>query len=153
MLLRNSTPADADRLTQLYKLVWSQEVEVLGEKLAQERSATPSEICRWIETDRYFVIEVKERLVAVLGCEEHQGTLHLVHLVVHPDHRRKGYARMLMEYAEALAREAGVVKLWFDTAPRLMAARKLYDSLGYVQCGYLHKHYWGTDVVLYEKIL
>jgi ribosomal protein S18 acetylase RimI-like enzyme len=152
MPLRTATPADAPKLAQLYSLVWSQEVEALGEKMAQERAAKASEIRRWIKTDRYFLIETEGRLVAVLGCEASRGTFHLVHLVVHPDHRHHGYARKLMDHAEALARESGAAKIWFDTAPGLKAARQLYDSLGYTECGYLRKHYWGMDVVLYEKV-
>jgi GNAT superfamily N-acetyltransferase len=153
MRLRQANPNDAIELAKLYDLVWSAEVSALGERLAHERAAKADEVRRWIKADPYYVIEEEHKLVAVMGCEERLGTIHLVHLVVHPEYRRRGYAVLLMKKVESLARERGAVKLWFDTAPGLGAARKLYESLGFVQCGYLHKHYWGTDVVLYEKVL
>ena len=153
MILRQSQPSDAANLARLYDLVWSQEIDALGERLARERAAKTDEVRRWIKADRYFVIEEEGRIIAALGCELRLGTVHLVHLVVHPDYRRRGYARLLMEKADVFARETGAVKLWFDTAPGLEAARAMYESLGYVLCGRLRKHYWGTDVVLYEKVL
>lgn len=153
MNLRPATPANATELARLYDLVWSAEVDVLGEKLAQERAAKTDEVRRWIKADQYFVIEDAGRIVAAIGCENRLGTMHLVHLVVHPEYRHKGCGRRLMLQAEVYAHECGAVKLWFDTAPGLAAARGLYQSLGYSQCGYLRRHYWGTDVVLYEKLL
>lgn len=153
MLLRRARPADASVLADLYDRVWSRVVSVLGEKLAAERRADRSTVQSWIERDTYFVIEVDGSIIAALGCEDRHGTLHLVHLVTHPDYRRRGYARTLMEKAEAHAREIGAIKLWFDTAPALDAAKNLYESLGYKLCGELHRHYWGTDIVLYEKLL
>ena len=153
MVLRCATSADASGLADLYDRVWSREVSVLGEKLAAERRAKQTTVQGWIERDTYFVIEVDGSIVAALGCEDRHGTLHLVHLVTHPDHRRRGYARALMEKAEAHARDIGAVKLWFDTAPALDAAQNLYGSLGYQRCGELHRHYWGTNIVLYEKLL
>ncbi len=151
--IRPAVAQDAAALAGLYDRVWSLEQECLGEKLTAERRANPEEIRRWIESDHYFILQNAANLVAVIGCELRHGTLHLVHLVVHPEHRRRGYARRLMQRVEDFAREQRAVKIWFDTAPGLTAARQLYNELGYQICGCLHRHYWGTDIVIYEKIL
>ncbi|RJP73435.1 MAG: GNAT family N-acetyltransferase [Candidatus Zixiibacteriota bacterium] len=151
--VRDATPDDAPALAELYDRVWALETSALGEKLAAERRAAPEEIRRWIETDRYLVVEETGRVAAVMGIEARHGTYHLAHLAVLPEYRRRGLARSLMERAEALARESGAVKIWFDTAPGLEAARRLYASLGYAPCGYLRRHYWGTDLIVYEKLL
>lgn len=101
----------------------------------------------WIEADPYSVLEAGEGIVASIGCEPHHGTICLVHRVAHPDFRR------LIQIAEAFARESGTAKIWFDTVPGLSASRRLYKSMDYAVCGHLRKHYWGTDILLYEKML
>jgi len=151
--IRRAVPDDVHKLAELYDLVWSREVHLLGEKLAAERRADIDTIRNWLEQDAYFVVEQKDCVVAALGCEQRHGTLHLVHLVTHPDYRRSGYGEALMRRAEQHAMEIGAVKLWFDTAPGLKAAQRLYEKLGYRICGRLNRHYWGTDVILYEKVL
>jgi len=153
MHLRRATADDALTLARLYDLVWSRETGTLGEKLAAERRADELTVGKWLERDTYFIVEVEGCIRAAIGCEAKHGTLHLVHLVTHPQHRRRGFARALMEKAELYAKKIGVNKLWFDTAPGLDAAQNLYQSLGYTRCGRLRRHYWGTDVVLYEKLL
>jgi ribosomal protein S18 acetylase RimI-like enzyme len=54
-------------------------------------------------------------------------------LIVHPQARRKGHARALMQMAETQALAAGRRLLTLDTAGE--AATQLYRSLGYVHCG------------------
>lgn len=153
MTIRRAEGSDATSLAALYEMVWSMEVGILGEKLAEERCPNAGTVRNWLERDPYFVIEEQGEIVAAIGCEARHRTLHLVHLVTNPDHRRSGFAEMLMKRAEAYAREIGAVKLWFDSAPELKAAHKLYLKLGYSLCGRLKAHYWGTDIVLYEKML
>jgi GNAT superfamily N-acetyltransferase len=52
-------------------------------------------------------------------------------LVVDEDHRRKGVGRLLMEHAEAWARQQGcsIVRLWSSAART--AAHRFYEELGY----------------------
>lgn len=54
-------------------------------------------------------------------------------VLVHPDARRRGLARALIQRAEALAWEDGRRTLVLDTAGN--AARALYASLGWRVCG------------------
>ncbi len=55
-------------------------------------------------------------------------------LLVHPDARRRGIARMLMEALEALARTRGRTLLTLDTWTG-QAGERLYRSLGYTALG------------------
>ncbi len=153
MNIHKATVEDAPALVQLYDTVWQLEIEALGEKLATERRADQPTVEVYIRDETYFVVDIEGRIVAVIGCEERHGSVHLVHLVTHPDHRGKGYAEALMKRAETFAKETGAAKIWFDTAPGLTAPQRLYSKLGYEKCGYFKKHYWGTDLILYEKII
>ena len=55
------------------------------------------------------------------------GVLH--DLYVRPEHRRQGVGRALIDACLELARERGVARLGWDTAPGNAGAQRLYDSL------------------------
>lgn len=55
-------------------------------------------------------------------------------MAVHPDHRRKGIARQLMQALEAQARMRGKTLITLDTRTG-DAAQNLYASLGYEETG------------------
>jgi GNAT superfamily N-acetyltransferase len=85
---------------------------------------------------RFFVAELDGRPVAWLHAlvAEYVETGAFVvigGLVVDRDHRKRGIGRLLMEEAEAWARQQGcaVVRLW-STAART-AAHRFYEGLGY----------------------
>lgn len=60
-------------------------------------------------------------------------------LFVHPDHRRHGVGRQLMDRAIAHARDTGYGRLELATATDNHKARQLYESLGFVrEEGYEH---------------
>jgi ribosomal protein S18 acetylase RimI-like enzyme len=52
-------------------------------------------------------------------------------LLIHPDHRRKGYAEAAMRAAEAVAREKGATRIALHVFAENAAARRLYVKLGY----------------------
>lgn len=60
-------------------------------------------------------------------------------LFVHPDHRRHGVGRQLMDRAIAHARETGYERLELATAMDNHEARQLYESIGFVrEAGFEH---------------
>jgi ribosomal protein S18 acetylase RimI-like enzyme len=56
---------------------------------------------------------------------------HLRMLGVHPDARRRGVARMLMDACIDEARRAGKRRLTLNTTQRMGAAQAMYESLGF----------------------
>ena len=84
-------------------------------------------------------------IVAVITCDESvpaeyaaidftPGRPLLVHrLAVDPEQQGRGYARVLMQFAERRARELGCTTIRFDTYSRNAAAVGLYLQLGYAQ--------------------
>src|SRR3989338_2200546 len=55
---------------------------------------------------------------------------YLHHLVVHPDHRNKGYAKFLIEKALKCAKEAGI-QIKLEVHAKNKAAIKLYQNYGF----------------------
>jgi len=56
---------------------------------------------------------------------------HIRMVGVHPDHRRRGIARRLVEACIDIARDHGKRRLTLETDPIMGAARALYESLGF----------------------
>ena len=79
-------------------------------------------------------------------------------LLVHPDVRRQGIARLLMTRIEDVAREAGRSLLTLDTV-RGNSAEVLYRSMGYTAAGVIPGYARGAlseeleDTVLFYKNL
>lgn len=59
----------------------------------------------------------------------------IINVAVHPDARRCGVGRTLMEAAEAYAKERGIVFLSLEVRESNIAARSLYSSLGWEEQG------------------
>ncbi|HEX9122715.1 MAG TPA: GNAT family N-acetyltransferase [Actinomycetota bacterium] len=56
---------------------------------------------------------------------------HVRMLGVHPDHRRRGVARRLMEACFDEARRAGRTRISLSTTKRMRAAQQMYESFGF----------------------
>jgi ribosomal protein S18 acetylase RimI-like enzyme len=79
----------------------------------------------------------------------------VVHRVaVDPDTRGQGIAAMLMEHAEAIARERGITALRVDTNTHNQATQRLFPKLGYVLSGEINLGFReGLRFLCYEKRL
>ncbi|USB33413.1 GNAT family N-acetyltransferase [Paenibacillus sp. YPG26] len=78
-------------------------------------------------------------------------------LMVHPDHRRSGVARLLMKTLEEAAREEGRFLLVLDTREG-DSSNDLYKSLGYIEAGRIPEFAQSaggtldTTVLYYKKL-
>ena len=61
--------------------------------------------------------------------------LHVHNVAVHPQHRRHGIARALMEELMRYAAEFGVARSWLEVRRSNDAARRLYEGFGYAVVG------------------
>ena len=80
---------------------------------------------------RALVVEVEGHLVATTLVTFPSGCAYVSNVVVDAAHRRKGYARLLLEEARRSARRARRPYLALDVLEKNTAARALYESLGY----------------------
>ena len=65
----------------------------------------------------------------LVGHDGHRGWVY--YLAVDPDHRHKGYGRVMMDAAENWLRERGLEKLQLMVRPDNDQVKTFYQSLGY----------------------
>jgi ribosomal protein S18 acetylase RimI-like enzyme len=65
------------------------------------------------------------------GYEGHRGWIN--YLAVHPDHRRRGFARELMKKAEEILREAGCPKINLQIRSTNTTVIAFYESIGFTE--------------------
>jgi ribosomal protein S18 acetylase RimI-like enzyme len=65
----------------------------------------------------------------LVGHDGHRGWVY--YLAVSPDHRHKGYGRIMMDAAERWLRERGIEKLQLMVRPDNVSVKDFYQSLGY----------------------
>jgi ribosomal protein S18 acetylase RimI-like enzyme len=84
-----------------------------------------------VRPDLFLVGEIGNALVAtaMAGYEGHRGWIN--YLAVVPEHRRKGFARRMMEEAERLLRAAGCPKINLQIRAANAGAVEFYREIGY----------------------
>jgi ribosomal-protein-alanine N-acetyltransferase len=99
----------------------------------------------------YLVLEEEGELVAQIGVRYLADELHVTTLAVRPEHRRRGYARALLEAALGAFPEARRVHL--EVRPSNVPARSLYEALGFVTTGRRRRYYGDEDALLMTRRL
>ena len=104
---------------------------------------------------RFWVVESQTgNIVATAAIDKSDGTndvATLARLVVSPEFRRKGLARLLALNAERWAAQHGYRTLALEVTDAQLGAQALYDSLGFKRLGTFD--YGAITVFQYEKAL
>lgn len=142
MIIRVATLADIPMLVELEKLCnpssWS-ETQLSG----AIKSSSPSWI---IENEQHYVLAM---LVWQLIVD--QAEIHLLN--THPQHRRQGYAQYLLRHLFQYAQHQGLTRILLEVRAGNNAARQLYLSEGFTDCGQRKNYYTnGEHAILMEKI-
>ena len=81
------------------------------------------------------------------GGDARDGLTHLRWFIASDRSRGKGLGTRLIQTAIAQAREDGVRGIFLTTFAGLDAARRIYDSAGFVLVHEQHDRTWGTEVM------
>ncbi|MFW9848761.1 MAG: GNAT family N-acetyltransferase [Candidatus Thorarchaeota archaeon] len=151
-IVRTATAKDASEISKLYKSVWGEYADRFPSELLQSRTPSTEGILEWMKKDTYFVAELADSLIGVVGCRLEHGTCCLTHLAIQKEYRRLGIGKALVERVIKTARDENASKVWLDTVPFLKGAISLYGKYGFKKCGHMRKHLWGLDMELYELV-
>lgn len=146
------THQDVNDICALYKRVWDSSPG-LPPDLVKAWEPTPLEFTSWMEGVTYFAARRDGKMIGAVGCEIAEGSCRMVHLAVDPDSRRQGVATSLTNAAVEWARHHNTHSIWADALDRFSEALEMFRHLEFNECGVLHRHYWGEDVRLFEKLL
>ncbi len=132
-MLKRATAIDVD-------LVVAFETQVMNEKLygkPLDRTAAKSEI----DANEYY-LHLRDGSVVATGAlrRREDGSTYLSNIAVHPEARRKGFARAMLNHLLSLSDGARSIDL--AVHPDNHAARALYVSVGFSP-GQLRKNFFG----------
>ncbi len=96
----------------------------------------------------YVVLEEGGGISGHIGIKHIADEAHVMTLAVHPERRRRGFARLLVEAALADPASADTRRLYLEVRPSNLPARALYDSLGFVSSGARPGYYGDEDALL-----
>ncbi len=106
--------------------------------------------------------ELSEALRPVLGWRQSDGLLamasawlvvdelQITAVAVHPDHRRQGLARQLLDAMLQLGREAGAERATLEVSSANLAAQALYAQLGFKEVAVRRGYYRNGDDALIQ---
>ena len=121
---------------------WNQEFETLVAGIMAQLSPGPRE-AGWIA-------EVDGRRAGCVLCTASPGRPDvgkLRALIVEPDARGHGLARLLVERCISFAREAGYARIELWTTANLEAAGRLYEAFGFEVVREVREEAFGTEVL------
>lgn len=92
------------------------------------------------------------RIIGYICLWEVADELHITNVAVHPDTRRRGVARALLESVFDRARAAGSRMVLLEVRPSNVEALTLYESLGFKVIGRRRGYYYdtGEDALVME---
>ncbi len=75
--------------------------------------------------------------------------VHLIAIAVHSQHRRKGFAKLLLSHLLIKARASGASTAMLEVSNKNHAAKAVYKTFGFQTSGYRHNYYKdGSDAVM-----
>ena len=111
--------------------------EPWSEVLFREEMANPRSHCFILRSTASPLCSVR----GYLCFRNVEDESELLKLAVRPEHRRKGFGRVLMDFYVAFCREGNVHKLYLEVQSRNQEALCLYEAFSYRRVG-IRPHYY-----------
>ncbi|WP_034449325.1 GNAT family N-acetyltransferase [Butyrivibrio sp. AE2032] len=128
MNIQTAEESDLREILELQYLAYQSEAALFGNKNIPPLKETPDELKE--EFDKGVILKMTEgdKIIGSVRAFEKNGTAYIGKLMVHPDHRRKGYGSMLLTEIEKCFPGK---RYELFTSTRSKDNIRLYESLGY----------------------
>ncbi|HHT65460.1 MAG: ribosomal protein S18-alanine N-acetyltransferase [Caldicoprobacterales bacterium] len=93
---------------------------------------------------RYFSVRADKQLIGYGGMWMILDEAHITNIAVHPDYRRQGVGRLIMETLMKEAVRMGMERMTLEVRVSNKAAVSLYKSLGFEEGG-IRKEYYANN--------
>ena len=100
------------------------------------------------DQNKYLVAEENGKIVGYIGTEEISGETHIINMAVHPENRKQGIGKKLIE---AVLDDEDV--FFLEVRASNIAAQKLYEKYGFEKVG-VRKNYYednGEDAYIMRR--
>ena len=129
MKITDAEISDLAKILELQYLAYQSEADLFGTRDIPPLKETPEELKE--EYDKGTILKMTDdegEIIASVRAQEMDGTLYIGKLMVHPDHRCRGYGSRLLNEIEQ--RFPGLRYELF-TSTRSLVKLRLYQKLGY----------------------
>jgi len=96
----------------------------------------------------YLVLEEGGEVSGHIGLKLISDEAHVMTIAIRPERRRQGHARTLIQAALAVPVAAGARRVYLEVRPSNVAARTLYESLGFQTTAVRRGYYGDEDALL-----
>ena len=96
----------------------------------------------------YYVAEADGVAVAYMGMWALSGEGHITNVAVSQNHRRRGFAKALIEHFINISKEENLEFMTLEVRASNAPAIALYESFGFVQVGVRKKYYENREDAL-----
>ena len=144
-------PRDAQRLAKMSRDLierghgWSWQAPRIARSIRAQDSVV---LCAYSSLTSMSLEPTKESGVRLMGfaiMEFNERHAHLNLLAVSPEFRRKGIARMLLEWLEKSAMVAGIEQISLEVRAQNGSGRRFYARLGYEEVEQIPRYYSGRE--------
>jgi ribosomal protein S18 acetylase RimI-like enzyme len=125
--LRVAEAADAEAIGALTREAYAKWVEVIG----REPLPMVVDYSQAVQTHRFDLLQVEDRLVALIETTPQDDELLIVNVAVRPAFQGRGFGVRLLKLAEDLAAASGLKGTRLYTNKLFSENLRLYASLGY----------------------
>lgn len=106
-----------------------------------------SELCN--PHSRFWVVEEEGKMLGYICCWLIADEGQILNVAVHPDRRRRGVGKLLVQQILKEAKKKGVHSLSLEVRRSNLAAINLYQALGFRETAIRHKYYENGEDALF----
>ncbi|WP_028515295.1 GNAT family N-acetyltransferase [Ruminococcus flavefaciens] len=120
---------DLQEILQLQYLAYQSEADLFGSRDIPPLKQTIDEVVEeWSSGTILKMVDDNNAIIGSVRAQERDGTVYIGKLMVHPDHRHKGYGTMLLSEIEKCYSD---MRYELFTSTRSIDNIRLYQKLGY----------------------
>ena len=150
--VREAVESDFEEWFALYERVAAERDGILAEPPVEREPRRRRFEAALTEPDQVMLIAERDGVeIGHLGIEMHNG-LAEIGMLVSPEARGSGVGSLLMTACVEWCRRRGAHKIALTCWPHNTAARALYEKFGFVQEGYLSRHFRRRSGELWDAI-
>jgi ribosomal protein S18 acetylase RimI-like enzyme len=122
---------DICAIKQMVDAAYSKYIERIGKLPA----AMTAEYDKLVETRNVYVLRADGNVVGSVLLSKEEDSIKVSNLVVDPTVQGRGYGRVLMDYAESMARAEGLAAVTLFTNQKMHENIALYRKIGFTETG------------------